>query len=386
MPITRRLTILSAFLIVLVPLLIACSGPSDEDSHNQPLTSAPEQSGTTAPEQQATSTDPTAPPEGTSVTSDPATEPAGDEQGADPTEPVTETQTEEPQATDPPPPATATPPPADATQTQGGDTASAGSLLPDHRIIAYYGHPSTPQMGILGEYSKEDLHARLQEQAAEFEAADPSKPVVLAFELIATVAQNYPTDDGTYLLYTGDEWIGEYVDYATAHDMVIILDLQVGLDTIPNQIDQIRHWLELPNVHVAIDPEFSMRGHDGLPDRVPGEVIGEVDGNEVQQGLEMISQIVTEKNLPNKIVVVHQFESDMIYNKDAITPPANVDFVLDMDGFGSPDAKLANYDHFVTNELVEYGGIKLFYQQDSPLIDPQTLVGLNPPPLVVIYQ
>lgn len=241
-------------------------------------------------------------------------------------------------------------------------------------------------MGILGEYSKADLYAKLKEQAAAYEAADPSKPTVLAFELIATVAQNYPTDDGDYLLYTGDEWIGEYVQFATEHNMLVILDLQIGLDTIPNQIEQIRKWLEYPNVHVALDPEFSMRGHHNLSDRIPGEYIGEVDGNEVMQGMQMISQIVAEHKLPSKMVIVHQFEKDMIYNKDAIAPVDGVDFVLDMDGFGGPDAKLGNYNTFVKQQLIEYGGIKLFYQQDQPLLDPQTLVSLDPPPLVVIYQ
>lgn len=262
-----------------------------------------------------------------------------------------------------------------------------GALLPANRILSYYGHPNSSAMGILGEYSKEEAHQKLTEQAAEYEAADPARPVVLAFELIATVAQPNPGDDGTYVAYTGDEIIQEYVDYVTANDMILILDLQIGLDTIPNQINMIRKWLELPNVHVAIDPEFSMKGNEVVPnDRIPGEFIGEVNGLDVQKGMELVAQIVAEAGIPPKVLIVHQFEEDMIYNKDKITPVAGVQFVLDMDGFGGTEAKVGNYGHFVRDQLIEFGGIKLFYRQDDPLLTPAEIVALDPPALVVIYQ
>lgn len=241
-------------------------------------------------------------------------------------------------------------------------------------------------MGILGAHSKEDALALLQEQAAEYEAADPDTEVLLAFELIATVAQPNPGDDGTYLLYTGDEWIGEYVEFAAEHDMLVVLDLQIGHDTIPNEINKIRKWLEYPHVHVALDPEFSTGPNEFLPGRAPGSFIGEVDGHDVQVAMEMLADIARENNLPNKVLIVHQFENEMIYNKDVITPIPGVDFVLDMDGFGSPEAKIGNYNVFVRQELIQWGGIKLFYEQDDPLIDPATIVDLEPPPMVIIYQ
>jgi hypothetical protein len=304
----------------------------------------------------------------------------------DATDPTVQTPAEDPASTATSVPATTstvepslTPSPQPSpTQTA---PSSGNSVLPGSRVLSYYGHPSTGAMGILGEYSKEDLLVVLQEQAAAYEAADPNTPVVLAFELIATVAQPVPGDDGTYLLYTGDEWIGEYVDFVTANDMLLILDLQLGHDTVENEINKIRHWLELPNVHVALDPEFSTE-----PDRIPGEFIGEIDGSEVNRAAEMLAEIVREKNLPSKILIVHQFEHEMISNKQLITPVEGVDIVIDMDGFGSPEAKLTNYDIFVRQELIEYGGIKMFYKQDDPVLTPEQIVSLDPPPLVVIYQ
>jgi hypothetical protein len=263
----------------------------------------------------------------------------------------------------------------------------AGALLPHNRILSYYGHPNSSAMGILGEYSREEVHRLLMEQAAEYEAADPTRPVIPAFELIATVAQPHPGEDGTYVAYTGDEIIQEYVDYVTANNMILILDLQIGHDTIVNQINLIRHWLELPNVHVALDPEFSMKANEIVPrDRIPGEFIGEANGIDIQAGMELVSQIVAEAGIPPKVFIVHQFEEDMIYNKHLITPVPGVQFVLDMDGFGSPEAKTGNYGHFVRDQLVEYGGIKLFYRQDDPLLTPAEIVALDPAAVVVIYQ
>lgn len=265
---------------------------------------------------------------------------------------------------------------------QGGE-----SLLPHTRVISYYGHPSTPTMGVLGSGTIEEVYARLQQQAAEWQAADPNTPVKLAFEIIATVAQPEPGPEGTYLLYTGDEWIGEYVDFATAHDMLVILDLQIGHNTIENEINQVRHWLARPNVHVALDPEFSTKANDiPRPDRVPGELIGEISGYQVMTAVEMLSQIVAEHNIPNKILIVHQFEEEMIYEKHVVETRPGVDIVVDVDGFGPPESKMGGYQQYVTNELIQYGGLKLFYEQDAPLLDPATMLTLNPPPSVVIYQ
>ena len=169
--------------------------------------------------------------------------------------------------------------------------------------------------------------------------------------------------------------------------MLLILDLQIGWDTIPNQIEQIRKWLEYPHVHLALDPEFSTAANEIVgTDRVPGEFIGESDGNDIQAGVQIISEMTQSLGLPPKILILHQFESEMIYNKSAISSLSGVDIVTDMDGFGSPEAKISNYGHFVTDELIEYGGIKLFYRQDDPLLTPAEIVALDPPALVVIYQ
>lgn len=391
---TRTVRLLIGLLLLVS--LVACSGPessenasdartetsSDSASLSSPLTSDGGSSGQST-EEPSTATDPAAPTSESSE-SDPT-----DPSGTSAVIPGGETPTSETasgDATTPVDPAASSVTPSVQLSPSGQANVSEG-ILPGYRVISYYGHPNSSAMGILGEYSKEEVLARLQEQAAEFEVADPDTPVKLAFELIATVAQPVPGDDGTYVAYTGDEIIGEYAQFTADNDMLLILDLQIGLDTIPNQINLIRKWLELPNVHVALDPEFSMKANETVPrDRIPGEFIGEVNGHDVNVAIEMLDQLVQEKGLPPKMLIVHQFETEMIYNKEVITPLPGVDFVLDMDGFGTVEAKVGNYGHFVRDQLIEYGGIKLFYKQDDPVMTPAEIVALEPEPLVVIYQ
>jgi hypothetical protein len=113
--------------------------------------------------------------------------------------------------------------PAVAQQTPG--------LLPANRILTYYGHPHDPNMGILGEYPKDDLLGLLRAEAANYEATDPSRPVIPAFEVIATVAQAEPTQGGQYLLDTDTETLVEYADFAEANGILLFLDLQIGRNT-----------------------------------------------------------------------------------------------------------------------------------------------------------
>ena len=63
--------------------------------------------------------------------------------------------------------------------TQAPVTSDPNAILPNYRVIAYYGHPSTDTMGILGEYdSKDELLAKLLEEKSAYEAADPTTPVM----------------------------------------------------------------------------------------------------------------------------------------------------------------------------------------------------------------
>jgi hypothetical protein len=163
--------------------------------------------------------------------------------------------------------------------------------------------------------------------------------------------------------------------------VLLILDVQIAHSTLEAEIEAIRPWLELPFVHLAIDPEFAMAEGE-----IPGQAIGGVDAPVIAYAQQQLSAIVAEKGLPPKVLIVHQFEEDMITNAQKLKPVDGVQLVIEFDGFGDPGNKLAGYDLFITQHHVEHGGIKLFYRQDQPILTPQEVVALQPPPDIVIYQ
>ena len=297
----------------------------------------------------------------------------------------TETATTAPDPTAPPAPtATAATVPAfeiAETAVTAPAPAADGSLLPSHRILTYYGHPHSDLMGILGEYSMEDLHAKLKEQAEGFAAADPATPIKLGFEVIASVAQRDPGADGKYLLYTDEATIQEYVDYATEHNMVVFLDYQIGMNGVANEIEEARKWLELPNVHLALDPEFAM-----APGEQPGEHIGQIDAVDVAYAQQTLVDLAASAGIPPKILLVHQFDYTMLTNKDQIAPMPGVQLILNADGFGEPAIKLESYAVLVAEEPIEFHGFKLFYKQDFPLMTPEEILAMEPSPHFVVYQ
>ena len=247
-------------------------------------------------------------------------------------------------------------------------------------MVTYYGVPGVPRMGILGELNKTELVRQLKRQAAQYERPD-DKPVQGAIHLIAAVAQNAPGNDGLYLLRTSAKVIEEYAQLAEENDLLLILDLQIGRSNVPDEIEAVRPYLERPYVHLALDPEFDMP-----PGQVPGQKLGTMTASDINHAIGVLSEIAQTHNLPNKVLIVHQFEHIMIENKQAIRNDPRVDFVLDMDGFGGRKAKLELYELFVHDEPLEYGGIKLFYQQDTDLLTPDEVLGLKPPPAVIVYQ
>jgi hypothetical protein len=269
-----------------------------------------------------------------------------------------------------------------ATQPEQSASADPRALLPNYRIVSFYGHPNNPDMGILGEYGDMDeLLSKLKEEQAAYEAADPSRPVKLAFELIASVAQNWPADNDTYLLHTDDETIQSFVDFTAANDMILILDVQIGLSTVKAEMDIVEKWLLYPNVHLALDPEFAMAEGE-----LPGSSIGGIDASDVTYAQERLAKLAADNNLPPKVLIVHQFHEEMIRGSESLSPVDGVQLVIDFDGFGDPSNKVAGYNLFLQDRQIQFAGIKLFYKQDDPLMDPQDVVALSPPPDFVVYQ
>ncbi|MYL69335.1 hypothetical protein GLW00_00650 [Halobacillus litoralis] len=270
--------------------------------------------------------------------------------------------------------------PAGETLAKGAVDKSEGPLK-DHRLVTYYGTPQSENMGILGTMEPEELMKQLKEQAQAYSNADPARPAIPTIELITTMAQRDPGPEGTYVSKLPDEKIEEYVNLAKKHDALVILDIQLGTDTVMNQVKSIEKWLKHPNVHLAIDTEFQVAEGE-----VPGEDLGQVDGTEIQKAVEYLSNLTEKNHLPDKFVLVHQFTEHVLTNKDAIQPTDNVEVALNFDGWGASIDKMALYKKYVRDKPSQYGGFKIFYDKDKPVLTPEEVVKLDPSPAVVNYQ
>lgn len=258
-------------------------------------------------------------------------------------------------------------------------------LLPQNRVLTYYGFPTNPNMGILGEYGVNDdldgARSALERQADEYRIADPSRPMVTAFEVIASVAQAEAGADGMFLDYTDAEIIQQYLDYTAANGMLLFLDYQFGLHSVQDELDAFRPWLRYDHVHLALDPEFKM-----LPGEQPGVDLGAIGAEDVTFAQETLATACAELGLPPKILVVHQFYYTMIQNKELIAPVPGVQLVIDMDGHGLPETKRESYAVVITQEPIEYNGVKLFYPFDDPLMTAAEVLALDPSPDWICYQ
>lgn len=263
---------------------------------------------------------------------------------------------------------------------QAQPASTSGSILAARRILTFYGHPYDWRMGILGQLSDDELVSALYRRAAMYEELS-DRPVQPAIHIIATVAQDNPGSDGLYRARTDPEVIQHYADLAAENDMLLFVDVQVGRSTVQNEIAAVMPFLTQPHVHLALDPEFDMWGGD-----IPGDVIGTMTADEINYAQWVLSRIVAEQGGRNKILIVHQFTPDMVTGKGAIVDDPNVDLVTDMDGFGNWGLKVKHYNMFVRDELLEYAGIKLFFDQDTPLMPPEDVMSLEPVPNVIIYQ
>ncbi len=263
---------------------------------------------------------------------------------------------------------------------EGEEDASDGPLG-GNRIVAYYGTPLSNLMGILGESEPEAMMEQLIEQTQAYSDADPERPAIPMIEFIASIAQRDPGPEGLYVGQADPEVIEEYVRLAEENDALLMLDVQLGRATVMQEIEILEEFLKEPNVHLAIDTEYSI--DEG---QVPGVDLGTVDGAEIQEAVEYLDELVERENIPDKMLMVHQFQEGIVTGKEAIQPTENVQVALHADGFGAPEDKFAKYGQLVRDEPIQYGGFKVFYQQDTPVLEPEQVLALDPVPAIVTYQ
>jgi hypothetical protein len=256
-----------------------------------------------------------------------------------------------------------------------------GAILPEHRIVAFYGNPLSRRMGILGELDPDEMLPRLEEVAIQWAAADSGQKVLPALHLIATVAQGYPGPGRKHRLQMPDSLIEKVADWAEERGWLMILDIQTGLSTVDKELPALVPYLKRPYVHLALDPEFAMK--DG---KKPGIYMGTMDAAEVNHAIDVLSKIVEQHQLPPKVLVVHRWTYKMLTNSSRIRLDPRVQVVIDMDGFGPPANKKGAYRWFVVRHPVQYTGFKLFYKNDKPMMTPEEVLEMYPKPNYIQYQ
>ncbi len=261
-----------------------------------------------------------------------------------------------------------------------------GAILPFKRIVAYYGNLLSTGMGVLGEYPEDIMLAKLDAEVKKWTAADPETPAIPALHYIVVTAQGKPGVEGKYRLRMPDTEIEKVLKMAEKINALVFLDVQVGQSTIQAELPLLKKYLEMPNVHLAMDPEFSMKNG-----ALPGKVVGRYDAVEINYAIDFLRDIVKEKDLSPKILIIHRYIQEMVTNYNLIKTSPEVQIVMDMDGWGQKSNKIASYMNYIVKEPVQFTGFKLFYKNDlwkpsKAMMTPAEVLELKPKPVYIQYQ
>jgi hypothetical protein len=256
------------------------------------------------------------------------------------------------------------------------------SILLNEDILAFYGHPNSKQMGILGRYSIPELDARLTKLAGEYRAESGGRNVRKAFYIIYGTV--HPGGDIGIL---NDAKLLEYIQYGLEHDILVFIDHQIGRFDPIASLKRMLPYLKYPNVHLALDPEWRTTK--------PMQEIGTVTAAELNEAQRVMEAYMEEQRIPGeRFLVIHQFNWRMIQSRAEVkTDFDRVRLVHCADGFGNPSVKKQSYAYNAQASNMPIKAFKLFYNfnipgagYDHPLLSPKEVYALNPRPYIVMYQ
>ncbi|MFD2515400.1 hypothetical protein ACFSRY_16120 [Pontibacter locisalis] len=276
-------------------------------------------------------------------------------------------------------------PKVDSSYQYPGPKPLPGAILPHKRILAYYGNPLSKRMGILGEFPEDQVLAKLDQEIANWQKADSLTPIQPALHAVVVTAQGHPSAGGKYRLRMSDKMIDGVLEMAKKRDAIVFLDVQVGQSTLQEELPALTKYLQMPNVHLGIDAEFSMKNGG-----VPGRRIGTFDAADINYATKFLADLAKEHNIPPKLLIVHRFTQGMITNTEDIKLRPEVQIVMHMDGWGPPSLKKDTFRRYIKNEPVQFTGFKIFYKNDtknnSRLMRPEEVLALKPTPMYIQYQ
>lgn len=253
------------------------------------------------------------------------------------------------------------------------------AYLEQFQLVAFYGTPLGPQLGILGLKPEEEMMRQLEETAVIYAPYAPERTTLPTFHIIIAVADLTPPN---YRHHLNLELVEEWIALAEQQEYAVIIDIQPGHVSPMFEFERIRHLLYHPHVHLAFDPEFAMEGF-----QIPARDLGQLYARDINAIQQELNQIGAEIGV-NRILMLHQFSNSMLPDKQNIEDYPYVEIVIDGDGVGSPAAKINNYLRYAEENAFEYGGFKLFPTDgDFPVLTPdEVMTQLAPPPAVIIYQ
>ena len=260
----------------------------------------------------------------------------------------------------------------------GGGT----TLFPGRRMVALYGTPGTSSLGLLGEQDLDAALERAAELAAEYQPFS-EEPVIPAFEIITTVATAAPGPTGDYTTPVERGRLTEWVQRAGEADTYVMLDLQPGTQDFLTQARQFEDLLSLPHVGLALDPEWRLK-----PGQRHMRQIGSVSANEVNEVTAWLAELVEEHRLPEKLVILHQFKTMMLPDRERIASREGLAVMVHVDGNGTPEQKQETW-RVLKEDLPDDWtlGWKNFIDEDWPTFTPeQTMTDVTPQPWFVSYQ
>jgi len=255
-------------------------------------------------------------------------------------------------------------------------------VFPGRRLVALYGHPGAPAMGVLGEQGPDASIARARKVAAPYRRLS-GVPVIPAFEIIATVATGGPGAGGNYSFEASLASLRPWVEKAGAAGMYVVLDLQPGRTDFLAQARLYAPLLRLPYVGLALDPEWRLG-----PGQRPLQQIGSVSAREINAVSAWLADLTAAGRLPQKLLVLHQFRLSMIRDSAELdTGHDELALLVHMDGQGPPSSKDDTW-RAVTRAApkgVPFGW-KNFYDEDKPTLTPAQTMTKRPAPVMISYQ
>ena len=267
---------------------------------------------------------------------------------------------------------------AEAKQTPARAAARKDRIFPRRRLVALYGAPQLSK-SIIGLKSPGGAKKKLNKEVAKYEQKGDD-PVTGGFDLIATIATSSPGSSHLFRDRQRASVIQTYLDAARQVNGRLLLDIQPGRSTFLKEAKAFREWLSKPDVDLALDPEWNV-GKKGKP----GSTTGKVSAGNLNKVSDFLAGLVRSENLPQKVLVVHQFRKGSVRHRADIEQRGDdVAVTLNFDGIGGRKAKRAGYVKLGAPQL--FNGFSLFYRLDKGLMSAEQVLGLEPPPNYVMYQ